>query len=669
VPQAVGKTAAETKLRETFKISEETWSRIETVARVIGGDFGMSVSLGEPGKGSFFNSAENSITLDPLHVADPEKEYQAEFVVAHEGGHRAITLGPEALGIPKEKSIELYGQIGFGFGMNAAEDPADNDWWGRKFPGFGVLTKKFYDEQLKSEGPLTTPEIGEIIAKLGRTPRFAHFGSEMIRYWHTGKFANNLDVDTRTALELAAPHIREYIATIPGDHPTREENLLSGRRRFQIFHDQIWPLMSELVKKDLSDEEIRQLLEQKKDKATKSLSPEQAKELERAMEEALKEMAKKISESGKPGSEGDMPLPKLSPELREALRKALAKLSPEERKAIKEAAKKSLEKLDDKMSESLGAKLNPEKPLTHEKIEQDAREKAEKEAQTRAKAEREEEERKKIEAELEKNRNEYDRAYEAVQKDIGKFADDIDRLFQPKRHPRWQGYFGTGARLSLKRAMQSEAKPYEASDLWERKTIPVKRDFAFTILVDLSGSMRGGGKIEETFKGAVLLAEALSRVGLAVEVLGFQDELIPFKNFSDPMGKKIRDQMNGMPAEVSNSNPGGNNASAYNDDGYAVKEAAKRLLEHQSRDRFLVVLSDGLPEPSDAHKGTAYDLHKVISDIKRAGGVKLVGVGLGAGTEHVRKYYPTSTVVPDVKELPATLAELFEDILVNPNKY
>ena len=44
--------------------------RLATLAQVVGADFGMEARFGQLGGGSYFNSKENSITLDPQILLD-----------------------------------------------------------------------------------------------------------------------------------------------------------------------------------------------------------------------------------------------------------------------------------------------------------------------------------------------------------------------------------------------------------------------------------------------------------------------------------------------------------------------------------------------------------------------------------------------------------------------
>lgn len=146
---------------EAFSNNEATQEpvgldELRIIAQRIGGDFGMKVEIGKSGEGSFFDPETVSITLDPEHIAkEPEL---AKFVVAHEGAHRAMTLGPRQLGLTREKIDELYSQIGFGYMHNVIEDCAVNQWVEETFVGLEPLVEKTYDDQFQEENAvLSTP--------------------------------------------------------------------------------------------------------------------------------------------------------------------------------------------------------------------------------------------------------------------------------------------------------------------------------------------------------------------------------------------------------------------------------------------------------------------------------------------------------------------------------
>jgi hypothetical protein len=358
----------------------------------------------------------------------------------------------------------------------------------------------------------------------------------------------------------------------------------------------------------------------------------------------------------------------LSKKTEEALEKAFAKLSKEERARLEKAAREAMEKLEDALNDSLTSKLDKDKPETHTKRHEREEAQQKEIEEKRKRLQSEKDEKNEIARAVESSRSEYDKAYADVASLITEFADDLDRLFLPNRQPRWKGGHPTGGRLRLEKAMQLEARPELHTQLWDRKTIPYKRDFCFTLLIDLSGSMRGE-KIRETFRAAILTAEVLSRVGLQMEVLGFQDELLEFKSFEETFSDEVRARIAGMPAEVEDKNPGGHNQSDWNDDGYCVQQAATRLAARPAKDRFLVVFSDGLPIPSSAHSGSQWDLGNILKKIEEKKEVRQIGLGLGSGTEHVKKFYRNNAVIPNVRDLPRAMRELFQNIIEHPDTY
>src|SRR5262249_31794809 len=115
--------------------------------------------------------------------------------------------------------------------------------------------------------------------------------------------------------------------------------------------------------------------------------------------------------------------------------------------------------------------------------------------------------------------------------------------------------------------------------------------------------------------------------------------LIPFCDFSDGLSAGVCQALGELPREINGDRPSGNNKPSYNDDGPCLLEAASKLLDWPATDRLLLVVSDGLPE---GRRSSEADLHLSVGQLRSAAGLKLIGIGLGAGTEHVRDFYPES---------------------------
>src|SRR5262249_23625581 len=159
----------------------------------------------------------------------------------------------------------------------------------------------------------------------------------------------------------------------------------------------------------------------------------------------------------------------------------------------------------------------------------------------------------------------YEQAYRKVAGQIAHLARQIEEALRPRRRLRESAGFPTGTRLDLRRVMKFDADPRLYNQLWVRKSIPNRRCAAVSLLVDLSGSMRGPKRVA-LLAGTVLLAETLQRLGVPFAVNGFQDVLIPFCDFTEGLTPRVRHALGEMPREVAGNRPGGNNAPSYNDD-------------------------------------------------------------------------------------------------------
>lgn len=209
------------------------------------------------------------------------------------------------------------------------------------------------------------------------------------------------------------------------------------------------------------------------------------------------------------------------------------------------------------------------------------------------------------------------------------------------------------------------------------------RDTAVTLLIDNSGSMRGLS-IQMAATATDIVAQALERCGVAVEILGFTTTdwrggrpaaewartgkpnqpgrlnalcHIIYKRADKP-GRQQRHHLGAMlrPAVLKE-----------NIDGEALLWASGRLAERPEARKILMVISDGAPNDAAtmAANGPAYldhHLRSVIARLERQPGLELRAIGIGHPVDH---YYSRAITLKDASGLgPAMisqLAELFED--------
>jgi len=115
-----------------------------------------------------------------------------------------------------------------------------------------------------------------------------------------------------------------------------------------------------------------------------------------------------------------------------------------------------------------------------------------------------------------------------------------------------------------------------------------------------------------------------------------------------------------MALEVAGRRPGGNNTPGFNDDGPCLREAAEQLLSNPADDRILIVVSDGMPA---GRRSTEQDLRNVVRLLVREPGLRLIGVGIGPDTDHVRDFYPHSRASVGLDLFAGVLAELLQAVL------
>ena len=236
-------------------------------------------------------------------------------------------------------------------------------------------------------------------------------------------------------------------------------------------------------------------------------------------------------------------------------------------------------------------------------------------------------------------RTDYNEARLAVANQIEQLVRLLERILRPRQRLRMKSGYPSGRRVDLRRLMAFEADPRRYNELWSRSSIPERRRVVFSLLIDLSGSMRGD-KCKAALLGTVLMAETLARLQVPFAINGFQDVLIPFSPFHARFGPAVRDEIATMPHEVAETRVGGNNNASNNDDGPCVLEAANELLQESADRRVLLVVSDGQPA---GRRSTAEDLHNTVRALTSPGvPLELLGIGLGPGTEHVTGFYPQS---------------------------
>lgn len=275
-------TEIEKKLTQNYEIPQEDWNLIKTIAQRVGDDFEMEVSLGQPyytqlnpttgeeerfSYRAYIDTIERKVVFNPLFVKENPKE--AQIAAAHEGAHRAISRNVAEIGLSQKQIDKILSSeyLGFSSFENIGlEDPRVNFYSVKKFPGLEKLNREHFNEMLKKEKTsfILVPELEFIASKLGIYPRYGQAASELLRFWHQGKYSEKLDPDVENFLKLKQEFATKYQNNIPSTKGklTEEDVTRKAQECFSIYHEDIWPELKKLIKMDLNTEQNKQVIQQ-----------------------------------------------------------------------------------------------------------------------------------------------------------------------------------------------------------------------------------------------------------------------------------------------------------------------------------------------------------------------------------------------------------------------
>lgn len=201
------------------------------------------------------------------------------------------------------------------------------------------------------------------------------------------------------------------------------------------------------------------------------------------------------------------------------------------------------------------------------------------------------------------------------------------------------------------------------------------KDVAVQMLIDCSGSMDWGDKIEVARQTGLALGEALKAIQIPFEVTGFNtdgspelqravmdsglssEELARFNRLHTILRLMIFKSFDSNDLSgICEAKTGGANV-----DGESVVWAAKRLADRPEKRKILIVLSDGQPADSADSRILAGDLKRVVRMLPQAG---IECIGIGIQTDAPKEFYPKWVEVRNVKELPTVVMSQVSKMLI-----
>jgi len=678
---------------EQMKDLESKRKILSSLAYFIGKDFNLPVNFGEPGSGWSWDFQQNTISIDPVDVLEKPLDY-LRFVISHEGGHRRLS---------KTDFIDqnLWQKTGFSMMMNAIEDPRVNNAVAEFYPAFREQMIFSIEDDLQR----VKSKRSEILSGRGFVPMFMHAAMEYINLWYASFLSREQVVDPELP-ELVQEVIKKtYDAAEVSwwTYPTKSEADASealirdySKASYEINRDRVWPEFQRLIQEDVDSSKIAEIIKKlleflerafdeagestkKRPDAGTELTPQQADELSKILKKAnmqLPDAPESQKEEEAQGATIQMPnIDNLPPETKAEIRDFIEKLPENIQNEIREKAQTSLQEVEAMVMEVMEHEIEQkEQDSTNKSKEADVKmsKKVGKNKQkTMTKKETmdlvEQQEIKKLRQAIERmfeSSTRYEEYQEKVLPIIDRLENDLRQIFRARRHNRWEGGKRSGPNISLSRRISEIGQGISAFDsrAWQKRELPSEKDYAITLLTDLSGSMQGE-KINETFKAVIVLSEVLNRLSIKVEILGFNDHLHEYQGFDEKMSDQVRNRLPGMLGEVHTD------SASWNDDGWALLEASSRLGKRIEAEKFLIVLSDGCPVPSWEHRGSQYELSKVIAKIRKETKQKLIGLGIGEETRHVERYYPNHLAEIGVEEMADKLSKIIKEVINEGEKY
>lgn len=526
--------------------------------------------------------------------------------------------------------------------------------------------------------------------------------------------------DAVAAYEQIREHVERIEQTTPAKGATEAEIQKKQQVRYALTFKHLLPVVQKLIVADIEDARKRAMEDAKMRQAwEESTEPDQLKETvdtlcderDELHAERIKKEAEKIQimTSDATEEEKNKEIARIQTEIDaidkriEEIRNEIWNLLPDWLKELIQAfAKRYIEDVEDALIAEHGGKFSPKPIKTNEqrRIEAEESEQAAAEEQAREdERERVRQEQENVQERLNKTREDksyYEREYAAIRHLEEELYGHLHEILYPNKASQTT-FHSTGTNINLQKlflwkgqkaggAKEVSIKPFE------QVRHPEAKDYAITIVVDLSASMQGdvylnaeqrtcaeieknadGSIIKEALRAAIILTEVLNRLGIRFSLVGMQNKAIVFKSPDEEVTNEVRERITGMLYEVWGVNPGGNNKGGDgNADGECIAEVSEMLEHEHASEKIIIVVSDGIPT-TVGERGTKLGIKNasdhLMHEIKRIitqTDQKLIGLGVGKGTEHVEKFYPLSKGNVDIHQLAQTLAEILMMVISSP---
>ena len=233
----------------------------------------------------------------------------------------------------------------------------------------------------------------------------------------------------------------------------------------------------------------------------------------------------------------------------------------------------------------------------------------------------------------------------------------VRRLLMAKRATRYQHGLKRG-RISPKsifRGAMRDSGEYQRK-VFKKKIENDMLNTAITVMMDCSGSMEGA-KFTHAGKATILLNEAIGKLNVPLEIVGFTDDWHTvihalWKTFDKSVSSEdLLDRIADSHSRTMSSNS----------DGESIMWGYNRLLPRKEKRKMMIVLSDG--SPATVRGDADWHTRMVVDNIEKQGIVEMYGIGIM--DSNVKRIYKKHQVISHANELEAALLKVIEEHIIN----
>jgi MoxR-like ATPase/HEAT repeat protein/uncharacterized protein YegL len=595
-----------------------------TLMKIISTGLGEDVNLNiVPGDGWRYHPQSNEIEfpVEMLLTASPE---EIVGFSAHEAGHRQISRQD----LRKEVFRSFFSRESTRLLLNAFEDTRVDNWLTAVFKGLKHYLEITYEDLLPSD-LAKSKYVDRLRNEIAVQPDFSlhpyllyphlEYLLGVRYYWRYDHLpSRTMTPEVKEALDKTSGEFDAIFRHSPSGKASEREKSRFAEETARMIADKILPEYEKLVDAAIARimDAIKDGKVQTRDKkcAPDELSP---KELEKEARKLVDQNAKQLAD----------------------------RFSGKTQRRVTRRAEEYRE----------GGSVEKETLIKGEKVSEEKKEEASLPTETLRDLIKKE---RRISREQEAQMGEYERVYLLISNLIQTISGILENHFSKNRRPGFTGYFPSGQKPDLRKAMELSRKltqgiPVQEKDLnvFLKRRLPTRRDHKIVLALDESGSMTEP-KRTSALAGLLVFMEALDHIGIDFAVIGFSDNTVMHKALG---GKLTHADRRLLFEEVALCIPAGSTADAD------ALQLATNMLKDLPQDalRWIIMVTDGEGNINTTGKSFAQ-----LQEEALAQKIEVLGVGLDKEVTEVKKRYQTAIQVDNVEELPSILSNILEERLI-----